>query len=497
MIRKLCISASPQPWSAGFFLGVLLFYFAVILVQALPSGSVSQLTLGVPNPECIDDPNAASPVYCKKTKQITLRSTAEDYLEFFEGGDPGSYVRGGLFLAGKNVAGAYPGWGEPDMSGGLFKRLYRLNNTYGYGTWPPGMFLLNALPLSVNVDAPLGLYHVLASATVWAAAFSLLAAQLATHLRRPIALILPASIMSFPLFHDYLFRFGAMYSDTYAAAFAVIGLTLLFANWHSSNNKKLLFLAGLCFAAASFFRSPMLAVSVGLALLFLAATLLEIYRKDLRLLGEFRRSNLLPFILALAVPLCGYTYLNNGSFVRYPGVSQLPFTLQPFPDAGMQNFLALGGMRAACEADRVNCTRINSAIMEKRISEDALNREIVMAFLRHPIQFSAYKLPIAWKYWISKDSAKLTYSLESAIFLGLLIGGIAYLMLLGKWLFLSVTLAFCVSIFAPPFLLMHFELRYFHPVKVFAAFMPFLALLHLWSSKRLPAKREPCRKYVG
>jgi hypothetical protein len=489
MIRKVCFLDSSQAWSTRLFFGALLFYFTVILLQALPSGLDSQLTDGVPNPECNVDQNAR-PAYCKKATQISARSTAQDYVEFFEGGDPGSYARGGLLLAGKAVPGAYEGWGDPDMSGSVFDRLTRLNNTYGYGTWPPGMFFLNALPLSIDVHAPLGLYHVLATAALWAVAFSLLAAQLATHLRWPIAVLGPALIMWFPLFHQDLFRVGAMYSDTYAAGFAVIGMTLLAAYWPCGNKKMLLFIAGLCFATASFFRSPMFAVSVGLAALLLVATLLQVYRQRLSLWTELRRSNLLPFLIAIAVPLGCYTYFNNGSFVRYAAVSQMPFTVQPYPHAGMQNFLALGGMRAACEADRDNCARINTAIQEKTISDGDLKREAIMAFLRHPIEFSAYKLPIAWKYWFSKDTVSLIYSLESVVFLGLLITGLAILIWLHSWLLLSVSIAFCALIFGPPFLIMHFEARYFYPVKVFGVFLPFLGLLHLLSGSSMQDEME-------
>lgn len=476
MIRNICLPASPHAWSARFFFGALLFYFVCILVQALPAGLSTPLDL-----HCLNNSKAVLPQFCKSTKQLTASATAKDYIEYFGPSDPASYVQGALLLSGDVLPGVQA---RVDVSGGLGKRLS--NFYYGYAMWPPGMFVLNALMLAPSLDAPLALYQTLVAGTLWAIAFGLMASQLATRLSRPLALLLPGLIMLFPLFHNTLFQNMVMFSEPYAIALAMIGMTLLFSYWTRKQAGKQLFLAGACLAAASFFRAQLYPVAIGIALLLIGAVLFRAYRNGLNLRVELRRSNVWAFALAVIVPLGAYTFFHQGQFVNYGPLAQTPFTTVAYPDAGMRNFAALGGIRAACEADSANCARVNAAIMAKTIRDEDIKREVMMTFLRHPIEFSAYKLPIAWKYWFADgpwQPVTLAYTLDNAIFLGLLVAGLGMLLAIRadsmRTDLIVVSLAFCALIFLPPFLLFHFETRYFYPIKAFAAFLPLWGLLHV------------------
>ncbi len=472
-------------WSIKTFLMLIIIYFLLILILALPEGRSTQLVTSiVPNSKCIQKMTGKSiQKPCNPVLRITASSTAKDFLDFFGQGDPGSYTRGGLLLAGQEWGGAY---NTIDLS--LVKRL-KLMNLIGFGIWPPGMYVLNALPLMVNIDAPLGLYQVVIAATLWAIAFALIASLLRLRLRLFLSVTLPALLMFFPLFH-YFIRFGVMYSETYCTALMVIGFTLLTTYSYKKSSKSLMMIAGLCFAASSFMRSQMLPVAVGVTIILGVLFLIKICTKKSKTSEVSNTLSVatLLFLVSFYTPVAGYMIFNRGALFHAEYVWTLPFeALDPLGSGG---FLVSGGMRAACEANVARC----KYLQKKSQLEGGLphpKTEVLKSFIWHPLNFSLYKLPIAWRFWNEDSGTKqaIIYRWDNILILTIFILSILYMNIRRYWLFLGFTISTISLLFGPPFLL-HFEVRYFFITKAYILFLPFFIFIinQQINNKKSPAK---------
>ena len=473
---SLSVLTSKQ-WSAKQFLFFFCVYFISILVLALPDGSATRLSpLTIPNPECSEIAVPAEVIKnCNPVLTLYANAKAHDYLLFFGGGDPGSYVKGGLLLAGKEVSGLSDGSGDIAKQS-VVKRL-KLINTIGFGMWPPGMFFLNALPLSVSSEFPLGLYQVIVTATLWTVAFALIASFLALRYKPWITIFFPSLIMVFPLFQNYLIRYGVMYSETYGAALMVIGFTFLLLNLHRKSSNILMIVAGTTFALSCFVRSQMLPVVIGVSLIFVLRHFIQkrpFSADEINTDHSIKSINLIFFLIAFYLPIGGYMVTNHGALFHADYMWEYPFKIAAFPNAGAANFVAQGGIRAACEVDIKNCAKHNEEIKVHGQLNHAKS-EVIKAFIHHPIRFSIYKLPIAWNYWL-EDPRESGYRLDNIFISFLFLICLFYMVFQRLWLILSLTLSTIALLFAPPFLL-HFEARYFYLTKVFLLFLPIWLVL--------------------
>jgi len=475
-----------RPWSGKIFLCLVCLYLVSILLIALPDGMSTLLARdGLPNPDCTQT-TAQENVSknCNPTLWLTARSTAKEYLDFFGYEDPASYVRGGLLLSGNDG----PGLSEATsrmVNLSILNRL-RLMNLIGYGLWPPGMFFLNALPLKLSVDVSLGLYQVLVSSSLWAVAFAMIASLLAIRMRLWLAVTLPFMMMSLPLFHDYFFRYGVGYSETYGAALMIIGLSLLFRALYSKSKEDyvLTLLAGFSFAAACLIRSQVYPVAIAASVVLILSFLMRKINWTTRIHSEkynpIKLAALCAFLLGLYLPLGSYIHFNNGYLFRADFNWTYPFIIPPYPEAGVANFVALGGTRAACEVDLRNCEELRKKIKANVIIEGDTKLEIIKAFLRHPISFSAYKLPIAWKFWMEgydpSNPQATVYRADNIFILILFAACLVYMVAQRLWLLFWISASTCATLFAPPFLL-HFEYRYFYLMKTFFLFTPLWLIL--------------------
>ncbi len=479
-----------RQWSGKVF---LLFFCACLglnLFVALPAGRDTFLvSYGVPNAACVQSSITDAPIKnCNPTLRITPKSTINDYLLFFGAGDPGSYARGGLLLAGMEWGGAYPTVQLP-----MIARL-KLMNLIGFGVWPPGMFFLNALPSMVSADIPLGLYQVIVASTLWAIAFALIASLLILRARLWLALILPVFLMSFPLFHDYLMRSGVMYSETYGAAFMTIGFSLLALFYYRKPANSLMLVAGMCFAVASFFRSQMFPVAVGVSIILAMLYVIRVWSSSADKSETNHRLKIatLTFLLAFYVPIGSYMAINKGALFHAEYAWAVPFSTPAYPDAGDANFLALGGIRAACVVDIRKCEALHKQVVAGTRFPHA-KIEVLKSFLLHPVDFSLYKLPIAWRFWMENSGPSesvIVYRYDSILMLAILLFSLIFMMIRKIWLFFCLTLASVALVFGPPFLI-HFEVRYFYVIKAFILFLPFW-LLFICSPKIPSQAVEPC-----
>ena len=478
-----------RSWSWRLFLLLICAYFISILLVSLPNGSSTYLTVyGMSNPECNKtnaDPDVTKK--CNPILRITANSTAKEYLTFFGGGDPGSYARGGMMLAGQ----------EGDLPKDYTTRLFNLQfidrlklmNLLGFGTFPPGMYFLNTIPLQFNAEAPLGLYQVVVASTLWAVAFALIVSLLVQRVRFWIAALLPFLIMLFPLFHDYFFRYGVMYSETHAAAIMVIGFTLLFQGLYRKPNISLMIIAGLFFAGASLLRAQSYHIAIGVSVILMGCYLLLLIRRYLIIKNFSKNPSFLgklmvigAFLIGFYMPIASYLYINGGKLLEIGFLYTYPFITPPYPEAGVANFIALGGVRTACEVDLLKCEENRKKITNHELSHNDAKKEIFKAFISHPLNFAAHKLPIAWKYWmVSSDRSpapviEISYSAESVILLLLFMACLWFTIIRRLWWLFLIGISTCGLIFAAPFLI-EFQVRYFFLMKAFVIFWPLWLLL--------------------
>jgi hypothetical protein len=479
LIPKLstAIRIEEQPWALKKFLGFFFLYIFSFLLIALPDGGSTLLApYGVANSECVEKRNTENVTKdCSPTLWLTARSTPTEYIKFFGSSDPGSYVKGGMLLAGKDG----PGLSESTSRLANLATLDRLKlmNKIGFGMWPPGMFILNSFPVNLSDDVPLGLFHVFVSTALWAIAFAIITSLLAIHLRTWFAITIPFFIVALGLFHNYFFRYGAMYSETYGTSLMVIGFTFIFLALYRKPNCLLLFTAGLVFAIAAFVRSQVLPVAVGLTFVLVSNHLLQVWRlKNHKLIfnNSLKPFAILSFLIGFYLPIGTYMITNDGALFHADYMWEYPFKVASYPNAGAANFTALGGVRAACEVDLKRCEEIRIKIKDGEISASEAKEEVIRAFIHHPISFSTYKLPIAWQFWMN-DSDNNFFSQGIFIFI-LSVGSLLCIFLLRLWLLAGISIVTFALLFAPPFLI-HFESRYFYMMKIYFVFLPLWILM--------------------
>lgn len=466
-----------RPWSARLFLCLICLYLVSILLIALPDGMSTSLAPNeVANPACIHtNIQEETTKNCNPTLRLTARSTAKEYITILGYSDAASYVKAALLLNGMEVNGVSREVINYMASLSMADRLKQVN-TIGFGMWPPGMFFLDALPLKLSADAPLGLYQVTVSSSLWAIAFAMIASLIATRTRLWWAVVLPFFMMSLPLFYDYFFRYGVMYSETYGAALMVIGFGLLFQVVYRKPGFILALIAGLCFAVASLLRAQVYPVAIGLSVVLLVYCSTTIWKIAFnRFVGKYpvRLAVLTAFLMGFYLPIGSYLSINNGALFFADYVWEYPFKIPAFPDAGAANFAALGGTRAACEVDLNKCEELRAKIKMGKMTYSESRAEVLKALISHPISFSAYKLPIAWTYWF--EGSDKAYP-QNIFILLLIVACLVYVVAQRLWLLFWSSISTCALLFAPPFLL-HFEGRYFYLMKVFFLFSPLWLLL--------------------
>jgi len=484
MKKIACLQAAflPQerPWSWPLFGVLCVVYLVAILLVALPDGMGTLLvSYGISDPAHNEHTAAICATKdCGSDFFITPRSTARDYIAFFDGGDQASYVRGGMVLAG--MEGGLPSEvtkGFTEMS--YYGRVKLLGTTW-LSLWPPGMPVINSLPLLFNTDAPLGLAQIILMAVFWAMAFAVVVGFLAMRMRVVAVAAWPFVVMAFPLFYSYFFRYGVMLTETFASAFMVMGFSFLFYAYYRHYSRTAMLLAGLFFAASSFMRAQMFPASIGLTALLIIAYWIKRRRGTVEAQSCLSGAAIVFFMIGLYLPIGGYMAINHGRLFGAGNMWEDTYKFAPYPEAGPANYVVLGGSRGACELDLKECDRIRQGIEAGTVNNNDARAATIKAILQHPIAFTSYKLPIVWRYWFAESgfSAPVvtTYRTDNAIILTLLLVGFGIFIVQRRWLPLSLGLAVCALIIAPPFVF-HFEIRYLFPIKAYALFLPLWLLL--------------------
>lgn len=246
--------------------GIFLAYFILIIAFSLPNGLQTRLSTPLEEPLCqqVKRENSVRPLDCGKS--IFAYSTADDYLAQYGGLDMASYVKGALQIVDNNLLLS------PKLAGWKLRE-------YGYGMWAPGIFILNAIPLTLNRDFPLGAYHAVLAATLWAVAFTSVTVLLLTRLPVFFAIAIPLSVFSLPLFSNYFFRHGVVLIEGISTALLITSMTLLIRCFLLRSSLSVWLVSGLFMFGATFIRSQ----------IFLMAIVLSIFLSILLLLDAFKK----------------------------------------------------------------------------------------------------------------------------------------------------------------------------------------------------------------
>ncbi|MHA7852721.1 hypothetical protein [Roseovarius sp.] len=436
-----------------------LFMAGVVSIGLNPDAELA-ISDASPNAEACRGENGSVPVPCWSNKPLSLGSTSDQYLAFFGGSDPGSYVKGAIDLA---------------RDGQTLREWIFL----GYGTWPPGFFFVNAA--AIKLDVPVGQVQWMFSAVSWALVFALVGYRLLSVTKNPLVLLVPVAIVMTPIFSDNFFRYGIVFSEAGGTALLCLGLVLITWPVESIGRKVALWcLAGFLVALGIYVRAQVYYVFLFMMAGFVLLALIAVATRRFRLADWAPHA---AFFLAVQMTLMPYINLNLGKLYRIDFVFAYPFTLQEYPDAGAANWIAMGGMRSACVVDEPRCLAIRERVEAGQISVADLKSEIVGAFIRNPVAFVSHKAPIMFSYYFADNSYPATTVYRSAywenlLYLGLFLVTIAYLLYRRDTVSLGMAgilvLMLC-AVIAPPFA-MHFEVRYLYLAKVLMLASPLLAM---------------------
>jgi hypothetical protein len=460
-----------------------LFYFGVLLFTALPHGLATI------------DAQTLSPAGSYRVGPIGPWTDTEAWIEAFGPTDPASYAR-----AGREIATA--GWVQT--------RFYDI-------AWPPGEYLVHAALLRCHLPVPLSL--IVLTCGLWSCALVQCFCFARRRLPFLVALALPLTVLATELFRHFCLRgWGPYLSEGPSCPLLVLGFgCLVYALeplvWPAASRCSNLLRtlgagcgSGLFFALGAYLRAQ---VELILALLlpFCAAVALVTIVRAARhsglrpraflrsLCAAWWRSGLLALCVVLAsFHACtlpyriyhnhrkyGYWEWTSGYAFIWPLMWRDPATV---PAEG-EFFVQGGGQAPAIVA-------ADWHIDAARLTEEE-GRALTLKVLRErPGAWLRYKLPILGRYWFSRNcaagmaNAGYAYGENGTILLCLLVVvvGCMAALLRGRCRGVALSLLIltgCVALAGsgPP-LLFHFEVRYLHPVKVFAVVaLPYLVPLTL------------------
>jgi hypothetical protein len=477
------MSVGTKGRQAGVIVLVWLSYFCLLLFTALPQG------LKTTNPETL----ATAGSY--HVGAFGLWAGTGEWIQAFGPTDPASYAKAGREIATE-------GW---------------VKTPFLDVAWPPGEYLLHAALLRLHAPVPLSL--IVLSCGLWSCAFLQLFCFVRRRLSPPLAAALPLAVLATELMRHFFLRgWGPYLSEGPSCPLLVKGVGfLVFAleplAWptgSASGDLLRTVWAGCCsgvsFALAAYIRAQveliLALVSVTFLLAALMTVLVAVWRSGVRpaaFLRSLRTSWWKSGLLTLSVVLMtfhsctlpyrvlhnyrryGYWEWTSGYSFVWPLMWRDPASV---PVEG--NFFVQGGGQAPgiLAADwHVDASRLTPE--EGRALTLKLIRKRPGAWLR-------YKLPILSQYWFSRNCAAgmttygSAYWENGAILLCLLVTAAGCVVGLFQrryagvalWL-LSLIACVIVASIGPP-LLIHFEARYLHPLKVVGVFvLPYGAALTL------------------
>jgi hypothetical protein len=454
----------------------LLFSFFFILSAALsiPGGMSTPLSFSASDPQCASPNFANNWLDCHSPEPARAGSTLDDIITIFSDNDEAAYARGAKGLV------------EGSSDWRAMTSIY-----------PPGIMVLEAIPYSLSRNAPIGLFLVGVTSSLWAIAFTLMA----KHLLRSSATILlaitvPALMMLLPDMRGMTRSFFFLTEPICTASLLCAGGFLASAAEREGLAAvRPAALAGVFLAVAMYFRAAVGFMVVSLAVLAVllgllvgAETLVRRHRGPSG--GGARASSLRDSLLPIATALTffaltagPYWLANHGRWVN--SKTSYVWSLvwkRPAEFAPEWQFFVEGGGPAGCVIDPATCDYVHEGLS---LSSTAFTNQdffylTIRTALHHPVAWLRYKLSFIARGWFDDTPSAVVASilLLSLLLAGALSGNPPAFTLM---VMLVAVLAGTVG----PLLLVHVEPRYLMPLRLFVLYSVVLtaALLHRYGGR--------------
>jgi hypothetical protein len=405
----------------------------------------------------------------------------QQWIDAFGPTDPAAYARGGSEIAAT-------GW--------LQTPFYDI-------AWPPGEYLLHAA--LVRCRAPVPITLTVLCCTSWSVVFLQFYCFARRRLNPVVALLLPFAMLATELMRRFcLSGWGPFISEglmcpLLVSGFGFLALALEPLVWPacSGSPKRRSMVAGccagLCFGLGAYIRAQMelilLVMTMAAVPMLLVGVMAAAWRCGFHPLRSLRifwstsaRNGLLVTCAVLFVfHACTLPYRVFHNYARYgflewtSGYSfmwvlawRVPASVPP--EGAF--FVEGGGQAPAVLAPDWNVDAARLDPLEAR-------RLTLQLICQRPLDWLAYKLPILAQYWFSSNRAAGTISFgfawwENGVILACLTIALGYCcagLFRGRFAIGLGLLAMIVSVMlatiGPP-LIFHFEVRYLHPLKIFA-----------------------------
>ena len=247
---------------------------------------------------------------------------------------------------------------------------------------------------------PVFLFNWILTALTWTLTLSLAGYLLVYHFGYRIWSAAPALVFGLTLFRENFFYSGIGLTEPISSGLFIMGLLLLVSPIKHKNGRfAIWFLAGILVGFAAYMRAQAYLVGIAICMSFIVLALLFTVNQRKRPRGFGPH---IGFVLAFIFTLAPYLHFNGGKLLRVDYMFELPFTLNEYPKNGARNWLSLGGIRAACIADKERCAEIRLLIEDGTIGPSKLKKEIVWSFVKNPIIFIRYKADIMIKYFLHR-----------------------------------------------------------------------------------------------
>ena len=357
-------------------------------------------------------------------------------------------------------------------------------NRWIFNLWPPGFSLLEAFVLKLfGFHAPILLILSGMSAALFAWVSTVLSGYLTALVGFRAAVLIPLTILVFPLARVFLLEPGGVaLGESFATGLFLLGVLYLL-NSVRENSLGNAALAGTAFALAAYFRSQF-------ELLLLSMTVIGILWMAWQLIStKFRaKRRRSVYVERMAVANALIVTLLTGHMLTMPwrlyhwqqgsGMSWVQTSDLVFENslrstetllAHGGGFLVAGGSNIACRVDPSVCDKSGKAL-------------VMHAFVNNVGAWYALKLPLVRDYWfapvtswdVASGHPSVLDSVSNTAFL-IFLAGLLPLLVLSRsypawpillWLNVAVLGAYFVI-----FTLVHFETRYFYFLKIYATFM--------------------------
>ena len=449
-------------------------------------------------------PNPSKPQLIVHQK-FTFSTTISEMVEILKGGDQSSYGKAALDLYNHGTVTKKTAW--------------VLN------LWPPGLPFLESFVLRLfGINHPFILSMTLTTICIWSIVFMLLYSILRMRINWYLALLLPLFVLAFDDFIPYAFRMGVLNSDSISCAF-FCGSFLVIINAKSHRKRFLMsIISGLLMACAALTRvtyefvgnflliGSMLALFVKVSRLMIKAK--TMYPGNLKIVILSHTGYILIAAIVFSIALIPYKLYYRSLTGEYALTTKSSYiwvlqwmTDQRLVEAGGGFVSAgLGGM--ACRVEPDLCKTIDAFENSTKTpfnnvrKYDDYRRLALKAFFFNPYKWMKIKLSRFHLYWFSMNR---DYPTELLPFLSNGLKGLANLALLFFSVFIFTIqflrfvnyraivmsyyyLAFLGGCLLPLFII-HYEVRYFHPIKMVAIIFT-LSLISL-----IPKSSEEEKRY--